>query len=155
MKRVNRVGEIYGFLTVIEFAGTDKKQSIWKCRCECGNIVNIKNDNLVAGKTKSCGCLRKKTTAQNSRIALKKRTGQDLIEGTSIQAINRQKLISTNTSGVTGVFFDSTNKTWRAVIEFKGKRHSLGSFKEKEDAIKARKEAEERIYKPFLEKVKK
>ena len=36
-------------------------------------------------------------------------------------------------------------------ICFKGKRHYLGSFRRLDDAIRARKEAEARLYEPFLE----
>lgn len=37
-----------------------------------------------------------------------------------------------------------------ATIEFKKKRYNLGTFINKEDAIKARKEAEENLHKKFL-----
>ena len=42
-------------------------------------------------------------------------------------------------------------KKWRSRIFFKGRYYSLGFFDNKEDAIKARKEAEERIFGEFLE----
>lgn len=29
----------------------------WRCVCDCGNIVNILERNLLSGRTKSCGCL--------------------------------------------------------------------------------------------------
>lgn len=47
-----------------------------------------------------------------------------------------------NTSGVTGVCWDKTNKKWWAQIKAEGKVKNLGCFTSKEDAIKARKEAE-------------
>lgn len=49
---------------------------------------------------------------------------------------------STNTSGVTGVNWLKKNKKWRAYITVGNKQVHLGSFENKEDAIKARKEAE-------------
>lgn len=37
-KRVDLTGRVFGRLTVIEYAGSDKKwQAFWRCRCECGN----------------------------------------------------------------------------------------------------------------------
>ena len=51
----------------------------------------------------------------------------------------------TNSSGKTGV---SENKdgTWQAYINFKGKRHALGEYKNFEDAVKARENAEIKYY---------
>ena len=40
---------------------------------------------------------------------------------------------------------------WRASICFKGKRRCLGSYARFEDAVKARKQAEEAYFKTFLE----
>ncbi|AUR92754.1 HNH nuclease [Vibrio phage 1.176.O._10N.261.55.F5] len=47
----------------------------------------------------------------------------------------------TNTSGFSGVSFDSKNKKWRAKIKVSGKTICLGRYKDKEDAIRARKKA--------------
>lgn len=46
-----------------------------------------------------------------------------------------------NTSGTTGVVWHTTTKRWRAVITVDKKRHYLGSFTRKSDAIQARKQA--------------
>lgn len=29
---------------------------VWKCRCDCGNIVEVRGTSLKNGNTKSCGC---------------------------------------------------------------------------------------------------
>ena len=52
------------------------------------------------------------------------------------------KKSSNNTSGVTGVSFDRVDGKWLAAIGIGGKRKTLGRFKDKEDAIKARQDAE-------------
>lgn len=52
-----------------------------------------------------------------------------------------------NTSGTVGVSFDKINGKWVAEIWFNKKKIRLGSFKEKKDAINARKEAEEKYFK--------
>jgi hypothetical protein len=49
-----------------------------------------------------------------------------------------------NTSGTKGVSFDKKGSMWRALITIKGNIIHLGFFKDKESAIKARKEAEEK-----------
>lgn len=50
------VGQKYNFLTVLEDSG--KRQCgavIWKCQCECGNIIYVSTGNLKTSHTKSCG----------------------------------------------------------------------------------------------------
>lgn len=50
-------GNVYGKLTVLERAGSDKhRNAVWKCLCECGNIYCINGRSLTTGHTKSCGC---------------------------------------------------------------------------------------------------
>lgn len=51
---------------------------------------------------------------------------------------------NTNKSGVTGVFLDKKVHRWRAQISVQGKCIHIGMFDDFEDAVKARKEAEER-----------
>jgi len=33
-----------------------KRESFWKCRCDCGKEAVVRMSNLVTGNTKSCGC---------------------------------------------------------------------------------------------------
>ena len=49
---------------------------------------------------------------------------------------------SRNSSGVVGVTFSTRNSTWESSICVDGQRIYLGSFKEKDSAICARKSAE-------------
>jgi predicted SprT family Zn-dependent metalloprotease len=39
------------------------KHSIYLYGCECGAQVEKRKDNVVSGHTRSCGCLRRETTA--------------------------------------------------------------------------------------------
>jgi len=58
MKLVDRTGQIFGKLTVLEQAGRDKlKKVLWRCRCECGNEAVVVSGSLVTGNTSSCGCV--------------------------------------------------------------------------------------------------
>lgn len=53
-------GMTFGRLTVIEETGRTKDRHIlWKCRCKCGNVLNVPSRDLLKGHTKSCGCLQK------------------------------------------------------------------------------------------------
>lgn len=47
----------FGFLTALH--PTKKRDNgcvVWKCKCDCGNIVYIRSSSLVGGNTISCGC---------------------------------------------------------------------------------------------------
>lgn len=54
-----------------------------------------------------------------------------------------------NTSGVPGVYWDERRHKWSAQIAKKGKTIGLGRFNAKEDAIAARRVAEEKYYGDF------
>lgn len=56
------------------------------------------------------------------------------------------KLSKKNKSGTTGVYWDKRDNIWKAQLRFKGVCYHLGSFKEKDDAIKARKTAEVKYF---------
>lgn len=61
-KRYNfkdRVGEKFGRLRVVSFAGVGDSESYWSCLCSCGRTLAIKSSNLVSGNTTSCGCYHK------------------------------------------------------------------------------------------------
>jgi hypothetical protein len=56
----NIIGKKFGILTVLHEDGFlhsgKKRQKAYKCLCDCGNIKNIRRNNLVSGTSKSCGC---------------------------------------------------------------------------------------------------
>lgn len=68
-----------------------------------------------------------------------------LYEGTSVAILRtrRNKRLSSNTSGYTGVYRSKKNGKWIAQITFKGKTHYLGGYENIEDAVKARQRGEE------------
>lgn len=58
-KLIDLVGNRYGRLTVIRYAGSGVSGARWVCRCDCGNITEVASFSLRNGETKSCGCLRR------------------------------------------------------------------------------------------------
>ena len=62
MSSKDLLGQVFGRLTVIE--KTDNRSSsgsiMWKCQCECGNIIEIPTNALTSAHTMSCGCLQSK-----------------------------------------------------------------------------------------------
>lgn len=67
MKRLELQGKRFERLLVEEWC---KEKGAWKCFCDCGAEKYVKSSDLVAGKTKSCGCLSKEK-AHNRRLQLK------------------------------------------------------------------------------------
>lgn len=149
-------------LTVLGLGERNKFGQVqWKCKCDCGNVVLATTTYLKSGHTKSCGCLNRENASKRLKSAKfvnsreKYRKDNFLKEGTSLALIkNTGKLRKNNTSNTTGITYNKQNKNWRASIFFKGKKINLGSFKNIDDAIKARKEAEDKYFKPILEKYK-
>lgn len=64
--------------------------------------------------------------------------------------INKGKQ-SNNKSGIPGVSWRNDSNSWRAQIWVHKKAINLGTFKTKEEAIKARKEAEKKYFEPLFE----
>lgn len=55
----NLIGKIFGKLTVIgaaPYRNTDPGP-YWKCKCECGNITEVRTRSLIDGITKTCGSI--------------------------------------------------------------------------------------------------
>ena len=66
-----------------------------------------------------------------------------------INILNRNGVISTNTSGYTGVHFSNSNQKWSADIYVDNQNIHLGCFINKDDAVKARLQAEAKYYGDF------
>ncbi|GAA0774429.1 AP2 domain-containing protein [Clostridium subterminale] len=136
-------GQKFGRLIVIKAIGkTGKGNYIWECKCKCGNIVNIVSTHLVQGNTRSCGCLKTETSNTSGN--------NDRFKGTKIRNLNTT-LPKHNTSGYKGVSWEESRGKYRAYIILRGKGKFLGYFSKIEDAIQARKEAEEKYFKPIIE----
>jgi hypothetical protein len=57
-------GRRFGRLIVLRRTGRTKYgNSLYLCRCDCGNDWVISSQSLVSGHTKSCGCLRSEVSA--------------------------------------------------------------------------------------------
>ena len=80
MRMIDLTGQRFGRLTVLR-QGEDylrvtmrpymKPQRFklvrWHCRCDCGREVDVLSINLRAGKTRSCGCLRRELLRERRR----------------------------------------------------------------------------------------
>ena len=75
-KRSKLVGEKFGRLKVIEFAGVNKHQkTLWRCQCDCGNETTVVASALKNNNTISCGCFGKERRTKSGRRNLNDLTG--------------------------------------------------------------------------------
>ena len=140
-EKLNLAGQRFGKLTVLAPAEKVGRYTAWLCRCECGREAVVATRKLRGGETKSCGCLKPDGIPRPTYI-----------DGTCPEMLAAAKIArKNNTSGVPGVDWVTSKRLWRAAICFKGKRHYLGCYRRFEDAVKARKRAEEELFEPLLE----
>lgn len=136
-------GQRFGRLLAVE--PVEKRSGgsvIWKCRCDCGRESEHAVKALVSGKAQSCGCSRLENDALQRTL--------HYIDGTCVEFLeNMGKLRSDNTSGYPGLKW--VRGKWQVRITFKKKGYYLGTYADKEEAIRVRKEAEQRVFGEFLD----
>ena len=72
---MSNVGLKVGKLTVIEDLDNNKQDSkhFVKCKCECGNCIEITLREFKRGRKKSCGCLQNGSVSKVPISARKRR----------------------------------------------------------------------------------
>lgn len=71
--RLQLIGRRFGRLMVIADAGSNRRgkrhiESRWKCRCDCGSIIEVAGSNLTSGNSTSCGCYNLERTIEVNTI---------------------------------------------------------------------------------------
>ena len=65
--RLNLVGQRFTRLVALECVGIQQnshRESLWRCKCDCGKETVTTGNSLTSGNTKSCGCYHKIRTRQ-------------------------------------------------------------------------------------------
>ena len=145
MKRQDLTGQRFGKLTVLGMS--DKKGPrgkrqvpLWECRCDCGELSYKATDTLKASRHAMCAkCAGKFCSEQARRSA-------GFYDGTQLSKIRNMKKPTSNTSGYRGVYWDKGTNKWRARLKIKGKLLNFGSYEDINQAIAARKAAEEEYF---------
>lgn len=153
-KTQNIKGKRFGNLTVLEPTNRRDKNNgsvVWRCVCDCGNLKETTEAELKRGAVRSCGCIAQKFSRENGKKVLTEQAKKVCVENTRLDNLTAATA-KNNTSGYKGVTWDGSRGKWRAQIVFKGKAYHLGRYNTIEQAVAARKQAEEELYKPILEK---
>ena len=178
-KHVDITGKRFGTLTVTHCESKKGKKHVTAtCVCDCGAIVEVRKDNLLAGRTKTCGkseCRQKLRNNNNSiteyvqetlpldqeELQLEEMINTPFENRKRVSSINKlyhkayelskkPKKSARNSSGYVGVYWNKNQHRWIATIGFRGENIRIGSYQIFEDAVKARKEAEEMMFAPAI-----
>ena len=95
-KLIDLTGQKFGRLLVIERGPIRNKRIYWKCKCDCGNEVEVAGQELRRGNTKSCGCLRKELVSEYKLIDL---TNQVFGELTVLRRATKGEILNYTTVG--------------------------------------------------------
>ena len=129
------VGDRFGRLVILKERTMRHKDGhkVYICQCDCGNIAEVRDRDLLSGDTTSCNCYRKEQVAKR------------YINKTQPDRIFSHNLNKNNKSGIKGVCFDKKRNKWLASFQYQGKHYNLGRFNNIGDAEKARKKFEDKI----------
>lgn len=146
-------GDKFGEWTVIKAYSSTSPRYKSLCRCSCGVEKEVMNQNLLNGKSVSCGHGRYETRLQKAKDRRLSRSGKKnfedkLVDGSSYYRITESKP-KNNSSGIKGVQLTDNGK-YIAFIAIKSEMKYLGTFDTIEEAEAARKAAEKKYYKPIL-----
>jgi len=147
LKKEDITGETFDRLTAIRPTAEreDNGSVVWEFQCECGNITKMSVFRFHSGRVHSCGCLYQESRKDAATYR------KDFIGHTSISTIVASKSPrATNSSGHTGVWLNPKTGRYESYISFKKKRYRLGQFKDINDAIRIRKEAEKKLHDPIV-----
>lgn len=149
-KSPDLTGQRFGKLTVLgrsERTATRGKRTVklWECQCDCGTITYKATDTL---KNESMSCCAR---CAELHAVSQARKSAGFIGGTQTTKLKDMSPTTANSSGCRGVYFDKKSNRWRARLGFKGKMMSFGSYERFEDAVAARKKAEQEYFATFLE----
>ena len=139
--RADIIGKKFGRLTPIKAVGSKKGAILYLCKCDCGNDFYATSKDLNYGSVRSCGC---KNIERLKSITPVDRETWGWVDGTLIKSFENGTIYKTNTSGVRGVSWNTSNNGWIVRITYKGKVYHLGTFKNHEfDIAKAVRKAAE------------
>jgi hypothetical protein len=143
----NLRGMRFGRLVAIE--PTDRRDPqgcvIWHCKCDCGNETNVSSHSLLRGNTKSCGC-----GEYDNRVAIPKIRNKAIIKDKSRADLYLSSVPhKDNVLGLRGISQRPSGR-YAARLSFSGKTTTIGTFDTLEEAARARRAEEKRVYDPYL-----
>lgn len=142
-RRVDLTGRQYDDLTVMGKAETNKKGRYWSCKCVCGNETTVKQSDLKNRLVTSCGHEGQTETDERPvKKIIVKPVEKTAVKKEPAKSSAKKAAGGTGHVGVSKVELKSGTR-YKANISVDGKKKYLGTFTTLEEAVAARKEAEE------------
>lgn len=86
MRSLDLTGQKFGKLTVLHRAPNQGRRTMWECECECGNITEVRTENLKNGHTTSCGCKKREPSKRSIDL-----TGEKFGEWTVLSKVKNRE----------------------------------------------------------------
>ncbi len=132
MKTSILVGMTFGKWTVVSRSRNVGHHIVWKCVCACGNESEVYGNNLLEGKSSSCGCYRKSVKVTHGQCyGITYRSWQNMLA--RCQNPNREAY---RHYGDRGIFVCERWKAFENFIEDMGERPSIKYTIERENNSK-------------------
>lgn len=113
-QKLSIIGEVFGKLTVISYEGSKNSETLWKCKCECGNEIIAVGWHLTRGLKNSCGCLKSKGEAKIRK----------LLDENNISYETQKKFSNCLSSKGNFLYFDFFINN-KYLIEYDGEQHFI------------------------------
>ena len=150
-------GQKFGYWTVLDpDAGKNKNgQRTALVQCICGKTKKLAMIDLLYGHSRSCGCRRTEHPTPEQQKGREK--GQEIlkqIQNAGFTGRYLDKCVNKNSrSGHTGVCWRKNMQKYYAYMMVDWMQIPVGHYEKLEDAIAARKAAEEKYFRPRQERV--
>lgn len=139
------IGRRFNHLTLIKNLNKldHRNSKLALFRCDCGNTKELVFTQVLHGEITSCSCQNK---GKNSNLT------STNVRNKHIE-FYKNKTQKNNKTGHTGISL--VGGKYRVRIQINHKSKHIGYFDNLQDAIKARKNAEDKYFKPILDKYEK
>lgn len=117
-----KIGDVFYKLTVIGDGGVINEKHYSICQCECGNITNVRDNNLKTGQVRSCGCL---NSIGEDKISQILKTNNIIFEHDKIFP---ELLKETNRKLRFDFIIYNSDGSINRFIEFDGNQHKTGMW---------------------------
>ena len=61
----------FGKLVVLNFYKRINYRSYYVCMCDCGELATVREDSLLSGNSRSCGCMKKFNQFKSKNSSIK------------------------------------------------------------------------------------
>ena len=111
-----KIGEHYGYLTVIKKLNIKSSNGsyIYQCQCKCGNLCEVPSYHLVKGDWRSCGCMKNKSYEEENIF--------NLLKQENINFVYQQKFDNLKGKNNKKLSFDFYIDN-KYIIEYDGSQH--------------------------------